>query len=528
MHQELGCHEERGNSKATTSDPTVRCLAHKLTLSVCRYKPKCQAMELHRMDDTMEAFELRGHWWLIDDVANSFVGTLRFSSNEGITLEAIRQEMPLIDGSLLSVNLSLIPVIAGVVEGGKRITLQDCVVSTSRRSFPGPTLEVFQVRYAFVGVIAEDQSQLRFNRAVVSYSRLPDWVSFSGMETHLAYDEDRQVAGVDVAYRRPKRITVHLSDAEIAIGSGFAISGDQIREVTVKQMHNIDISINELHTLEEIHERFLRPLADFLTFATGTPNSLLQLYVYSPNLLTELPGRKAQVIPVEVYYHQIFQERDLTKLLTPDRILVPMSEFGKDLEEVIRRWLELSTELRDVFGLYFSVKYRRADLYSEQYFLAIIQTIETYHRLRRHNQVLSESEHAERMAMILEPLSANHALKDWLNQKLSYSNEPSLIDRLRELTSETKPVIDRLVPSTDKFMRKVTDTRNYLTHYDPRLRSRAARGQELYSLTRTLEYVLMTCLLIDLGLSLERCVQLFGDYSQYGWAIREAEGGSRS
>lgn len=52
-------------------------------------------------------------------------------------------------------------------------------------------------------------------------------------------------------------------------------------------------------------------------------------------------------------------------------------------------------------------------------------------------------------------------------------------------------------------------TRNYLTHFDKRLKAEAAEGEELYHTTQKLKILLETCLLVELGFSLNEIKNLF-------------------
>ncbi|HMG76671.1 MAG TPA: HEPN domain-containing protein [Pyrinomonadaceae bacterium] len=90
----------------------------------------------------------------------------------------------------------------------------------------------------------------------------------------------------------------------------------------------------------------------------------------------------------------------------------------------------------------------------------------------------------------------------------SLCNEPRLKHRIRELTDKAYEVIAPLITNKEEFAKKVKDTRNYLTHYDNRLKDKAAKGVELFWLTQNLSYLLQACFLIELDLPLERCAQV--------------------
>ena len=52
-----------------------------------------------------------------------------------------------------------------------------------------------------------------------------------------------------------------------------------------------------------------------------------------------------------------------------------------------------------------------------------------------------------------------------------------------------------------KLIRKIVDTRNYLTHYSEELESKSAKGRELLDICLKMEVIFQLCLLRDVGLT---------------------------
>ncbi len=93
------------------------------------------------------------------------------------------------------------------------------------------------------------------------------------------------------------------------------------------------------------------------------------------------------------------------------------------------------------------------------------------------------------------------AHKDWLRSKLAYGNEISLATRLRRVT---EPFKNRLGSDDERkgAIRRIADTRNYLTHYDDALVNRTAQdGPELYQLCQKLEGILQLSFFAAVGFS---------------------------
>jgi hypothetical protein len=88
----------------------------------------------------------------------------------------------------------------------------------------------------------------------------------------------------------------------------------------------------------------------------------------------------------------------------------------------------------------------------------------------------------------------------WLERKLAYSNELSLRRRLKHLFTQSSTLLEDLVPDRKAMISAIYDNRNYLTHYNPALKGRAATGARLLSMVEVLKLLLQLSFLRELGL----------------------------
>jgi hypothetical protein len=102
------------------------------------------------------------------------------------------------------------------------------------------------------------------------------------------------------------------------------------------------------------------------------------------------------------------------------------------------------------------------------------------------------------MKTILDAAPAGH--RDWLEEKLKYSNELSLRRRLKLLFAQFSYLLDDLIPDRKAAINAIYDNRNYLTHYDATLKMRAATGARLLFMVEVLKLLLQACFLRELGL----------------------------
>ena len=121
----------------------------------------------------------------------------------------------------------------------------------------------------------------------------------------------------------------------------------------------------------------------------------------------------------------------------------------------------------------------------ESKFLSLVQGIETLHRRNSQEVQMLEKEFSNLKDEILKAISDDNK-KSWIEEKLRYANELSLRKRLKQMLESFKDLFGNS-KRRNAFIGKVVDTRNYFTHYDSSLESKAAGGTDLWKLSMKLE-----------------------------------------
>jgi len=93
--------------------------------------------------------------------------------------------------------------------------------------------------------------------------------------------------------------------------------------------------------------------------------------------------------------------------------------------------------------------------------------------------------------------------QEWLSEKLHYANEISLAQRIKDIIKPFKSFLGTN-NCRKKLIRKIVDTRNYLTHHDESLKSKAAVGRDLWLLCLKMEVIFQLQLLQLLGFTQEQ------------------------
>jgi hypothetical protein len=145
----------------------------------------------------------------------------------------------------------------------------------------------------------------------------------------------------------------------------------------------------------------------------------------------------------------------------------------------------------------------------EQEFENLTRVLETHDRVVA-GPAAKTAEHLERLETILS--SVPEEQREWLENRLEYSHEPTLSQRLKIALARCPEIATRVVGNSDarsSFARKVSLTRNYETHLDPGNRDEAAQGAELVALTYQLRALVEMTLLLEIGFSCEEIAAIF-------------------
>ncbi len=455
----------------------------------------------------MEDLEYSGFWWLPSTPENEVPGTLKLSNSGRINLELMGSFQ---DRTEQNLGFHTHPIVLGVTKG-KLITLYECSGIEPGFSIPGFRSQEYRAKTAFIGAHFTEPSEIRFHKASIEYSYLPDWYGVSSPSGDFVVGDNGIINGYQLNYAYPPEIRVTTAQATISIQHTWARRGNPL-EQTISHSALMLIETQEELALKEWDSRFIYPIQNFLSLATNQPNSLESIEVFSSyGTRPPLFQSNVQEYPIKVVFQKSYSGSKREKPLFTNDMLFSFQDID-DFGRIIERWLEISNELDSVCNLFFSIRYS-PQMYLENQFLNVSQALESYHRRRIGNQELLEEEHTERIESIVSKTPEEH--KEWLEQRLKYSNEPSFRKRIKDLINIAGEVILPLIDNKKAFVNKVYETRNYYTHYDLSLKQRATTGKELYWVIQSLSFLIQVCFLRELGFSSEKSTELISRNEQY-------------
>jgi hypothetical protein len=193
-------------------------------------------------------------------------------------------------------------------------------------------------------------------------------------------------------------------------------------------------------------------------------------------------------------------------------MLFKYNDISDNFESYLKKWFENANSLKPMYDLYFGTIHS-SNMYVDHKFLSLMQALETYHRRILGGNELSENDHSRRISEILTAIPEQY--RQWLEEKLKYSNELSLRKRMKELISKYSDVMSLYISNLTNFKNKIVDTRNYMTHYDLSLKDKASNDTDLWKLAKKLEILVEVCLLSEIGFTNTQIKNLFQRTQRY-------------
>jgi hypothetical protein len=440
----------------------------------------------------MKSEELTGLWWLPNDPEVQVAGTLSIFEDGSVQLRLI--------GSLIDFNklqqITTVPAIVGS-GSGENVTLFSSRSTGSRASFPGTITMELRPELTVVGAHLESRDELRILTAFAEFDHMYRWVGESGLKERLRVVKDIGVIGLTYDYEKPAAIEANLGSRKI--GWHFGYQSSRPSEQALSFVESVSVEVEPILPVgfDELLEQHITPLQNFVTLGVGEFAQLRALRV-----ILDAPGRdEKKNRPVRLIFEPSYY-REIPKPIDPERMLFTLGKIRDRLADILGRWFDQLETLRPVVNLYFATVANRR-MYLEHRFLSLVQAAETYHRKTNLRTIAPHQAFSDVRRSLCQVIDGAPDLKpadrQMFKSKLAYLNEVPLKERLRELLAEHQYAFAIADGVLEDLARKVGDTRNFLTHYDPSLQCRAAHGIELLRLGDKVQMLMELCFLRDLG-----------------------------
>jgi hypothetical protein len=423
----------------------------------------------------------RGLWWLPHDESNRLAGTLTFADGAG-TLETIgdfghKLLAETAHEKQYSLELARQPRILGASTDGKQITLEATLPLSHVESFPGMSTATYRGDAALVGKHFIAEENIGFDEISIRASDLNEWTQLSGLTGSLKLPIG---SGVEMRYEPPDDVIIELARGELAqirFGASSRGFGPGSTSFELRQEATFHLRFARRVTLADAQARVIQ-VRNFLSLAVARPVAILSVAGYQLD-----SGTGDRRLAAEIFWEIPNNPKPPSSLNDPRSMLFTLPEATPSISKVMRNWFAKQQRLTPVFDLFFGVRHHPT-LPLEVRFLTYAQAVETYDFRRRRRP-------------------GNYSLAERMG------------DVLGQCRTTAKRIVGADTEDEATFIQRFKNTRNYYTHYNPRLESTAARGAELYLLFVQVQAILEMSLLRELGFGCRAIDLLLDRTSRY-------------
>jgi hypothetical protein len=140
--------------------------------------------------------------------------------------------------------------------------------------------------------------------------------------------------------------TAEIPGGTVTLGYNWTASGNPLRLRQIEQRAALMISLDESLPMYPFIDRYVQPLRNLLTLATGVPCTVTQLVVSRKDL-----ADRGHPVPIRVQLPKVFPAPDERR---PNNMLFTLKDF--DFSTGIPCWLEMADRLDAACDLLFGVR----------------------------------------------------------------------------------------------------------------------------------------------------------------------------
>ncbi len=462
-----------------------------------------------------EEFKKSGYFWLPLAPERKIPGTLIIRDGGNIELEVVG----FFDESIEGLNKALNGKqkwerIIGHIEKHGLVTLDDCFSKNTNFSLTGISKFSFYVNTALIGFAYDDKQIVSINKFKFSVEGIDEWVGLSGIKVESQI-ENRTAS---ITYSQPEDISLNLKNGmNLSITFSPTLPGfPNTTEAKITQKTYFKLVSEQERPLNDFTSAAYK-IPTLLGFAIDKTVCLEQVSVTSDAISYDISNNKTVPVSISVYY----ASQPYTKLepkIDRHRMLFRFGQIREDAERIVNNWFDAYDEIDPALNLYFSTK-TGAYKYFEGNFLALAQGLETYHRRTSNEKLMDEAVFKELTENLIKQCPEKN--QKWLSGRLEYGNELNLRKRIKNIIEPFNDIIGTK-KQRKKLITTIVDTRNYLTHYDESLESKAASGRDLWLLCLKMEAIFQLHLLQVLGFTPAEVQSVFDDSDELQKKLKES------
>ena len=446
---------------------------------------------------------IAGKWWLPESPSEAVPGHLQREGDRWVLY---------LDGSLgrrADLGGATVPVILGRSADESLSLLDSRWFTLSSR---GDVVdESWRVDIVLRGAAVEGWDAPAFDVAAVEFDDLAHFMNLRLVEIESRLPPDDDVREVAVIHQ-PPRIAARTSDSECELLSGWT-STVGMRDLNYRYRASLYLRLSALTSLSDVDYRHMRPMRYLLALATAGDIGTTAMRLGRVD-----PDDPHSQIPQWELLDVDHDRADGRHEAIPHHMLFTCSDW--DFASGFPRWKELVEIYGPTCDLLFS-RAARDSRYLSTRFLNAVTAAESFQRRWTPRGSKASPDQKFRVDRLVR--AAPEEDRTWLRNKLAWSHEPSLADRLEELVVRATPAAGPYVGSARPWAQAVAQARNALVHRPLKRDDPDENPEALLVLEHSVAAVVTICLLRELGFDADDCGQRMSRSPSWRWVPKDMQ-----
>jgi hypothetical protein len=434
-------------------------------------------------------------YWEISGTDTKYHGDLYLNEKEGAIFLYIRVPNNGSPGSYLKVPLE-IDYIDGTAINGAKMTLLDCSRISMKSQVGVEDVYGYQAKFMLENISFEKKEDIVFSRLQIQMPGIIKW----GAKSNYGIPEKGKYESV-INFQEIEPVSIHSDkkyDLSYSLIPRLPFFDFMKEEIKLKQFPYLIIESKKAQSLEWFLE-IASKMKNMIEIAMGTPLAFGKMIAESPSVTWNIEGEVERKKAIEIMHFLLSDNENEDKENQENNFLFNLLELHENGD--FSRWQNVSALMEPIIELYIDDLYNK-NLSISRHFLNMIQALETYHSRMICNGNLNDYKRRVEEVISIRPNGFKPGDREFLigkSQKfITLGNRVSdllVADfKIHFYTGDIKFL---------NFPKVISDTRNYYTHYNPKLEGKALKDDKLVTVYYILRNMLEYYLLRELGFNEE-------------------------
>lgn len=361
------------------------------------------------------------------------------------------------------------------------ITLDDCFLLEREGSQHGILEETYGVNLALVGAHIKVAEPFHCSEVLFSFEGLEKWYGTTGIS--IKHTREGRKTIIEHTPLNPKNYNIKDGNVlSLEVHSNIPFSYSRASHVKIEEIPFIRLTFKNPVDIAKL-QKIIGQINNFFCLAYGQATALTFVTAFSVDYVKETKGKdQPEELKIRLFYDSLPHSEGQSKIYLP-KMLIRYANVAGNFDSILSAWFDKYEQLEPVFNSFFSYAFLNT-LYTDSKFLAFVQGLETLHRRTNDEKTMGEEEYNRLVSALVEACPQER--KNWLKDRLRYGNDLSLRYRLSNLLSPFTEIFGDS-QSIKKLINNIVNTRNYLTHFDKNLESKAKVGLSILDLCNKVE-----------------------------------------